>query len=204
MISRTFLTCAVALALQLTANAAIEFSTTEQERSLEGIKFKLLYFKDNGKTIWYQPPRGWSVSGGAGGIRMTPPGLAQAQGEIEQSPLPGPQPLDADTMKALQQKALASVPAAAAKPIFVSEEKSPIKVNGNETYAVTVSYQAFGQEFLMSVLYLNLPDTQVRFRATARKQDFEKVHGAVRSSIVSWQWVNRPAATDPKPLTASK
>lgn len=199
MISRIFLTCVLA-AVHLTASAAIEFSAHEQERALEGVKFKLLFFKHNGKTIWYQPPRGWSVAGDSGGVKMTPPGLAQAQGEIAQSPLPAPQPFDAEMLKALQQKALASLPAGSEKVAVISEEKSPIRVNGNDTYALTLSYQAFGQEFMTSVLYLNLPDTQVCFRATARKQDFEKVHGAVRGSLISWQWVDRPAS----PMTASK
>lgn len=199
MISKTLFTCLLA-AVHLTASAALEFSTAEQERSLQGVKYKLLFFKDNGKTISYQPPRGWSVAGDGGVLKMTPPNLAQAKGEITQSPLPAPQPFDAEVMKALQQKALASVPPASEKVVVVSEEKSPIKVNGNETYAVTISYQAYGQEYLMSVLYLNLPDTQVSFRATARKQDFAKVHGTVRLSVLSWQWTDRPASR----VTASK
>lgn len=198
MIMRILLTLVLA-AFHFTASAAIEFSVAEQERSLEGVKFKLLFFKDNGKTIWYQPPRGWSVSGGAGGLKMTPPGLPMAQGEIAQSPLPAAQSFDAEVMKALQQKTLASIPAGGEKAAVVSEEKSPITVNGHQTYAVTVSYHAFGQDFLMSVLYLNLPDTQLSFRAVARTADFEKVHGAVRGSLVSWQW--RP---DAPALTASK
>lgn len=203
MIPRILLTSALA-ALHLTANAAIEFSTSEKEHVLEGIKFRVLSFKDNGKTIWYEPPRGWSVSGGGGGLKLTPPGLAQAQGEIEQSPLPAPQPFDAEAMKALQQKTLASVPAGGEKAALVSEETSPLKVNGHETYGVTVSYQAFGQDFVMNVLYVNLPESQLRFRTTARKQDFEKVHGAMRHSILSWYWSNRPNPGDAAPLTASK
>jgi hypothetical protein len=198
MITRIFLTCALA-ALHLTASAAIEFSAAEQERSLEGIKFKLLFFKDNGKTIWYQPPRGWAVSGGGAGLKMTPPSLPLAQGEIAQSPLPAPQSFDAEVMKALQQTTLARVPAGGEKATVVSEEKNPVTVNGHQTYAVTVSYHAYGQDFLMSVLYLNLPDTQLSFRAVARNADFEKVHGALRGSLVSWQW--RP---DAPALTASK
>ena len=134
---------------------------------------------------------------------MTPPNLAQAKGEITQSPLPAAQAFDEEGIKALQQKALASVPPASEKVAVVSEEKSPIQVNGNATYAVTISYQAHGQEYLMSVLYLNLPDTQVSFRATARKQDFAKVHGTVRLSLLSWQWLKGPAAPQ-NPMTASK
>ena len=61
-------------------------------------------------------------------------------------------------------------------------------LNQNHTYEVIVSYQAFGQEFMMAVIYMNLPDTQVRFRSVARKDDFEKVHTAFRRSLFSWQW----------------
>ncbi len=198
MMKRILLTSVLA-AVHLTASASIEFSPAEQERSLEGVKFKVLFFKDNGRTIWYQPPRGWSVSGGSAGLKMTPPTLSQAQAEITQSPLPAPQTIDAEVMKALQQKALASLPAGSEKAAVVSDEKNPITINGHQTYAVTVSYHAFNQDFLMSVLYLNLPDTQLSFRAVARKADFEKVHSAMRGSLVSWQW--RP---DAPALTASK
>jgi hypothetical protein len=203
MIARTFLTCVLA-ALHLTASAAIQFSVIAEERSLEGIKFKVLYFKDGARKILYQAPRGWSVAGDSSGLKMTPPDLAQAQGDVSQSPLPAPQAFDAEVMKALQQKAVASAPAGSLKVAVVSEEKSPVKVNGNDTYAVTISYEAFGQEFLMSLLYLNLPETQVCFRATARKPDFEKVHGAMRNSIITWQWVDPPAPPKASSLTVAK
>jgi hypothetical protein len=187
MIARILFTCLLAAACA-TVQAAIEFSSKEEEGSLEGVKFRLLYFKESGKTIGYQPPRGWTVSGGGAGLKMTPPNLSQAQGEISQSPLPAPQLFNEETTKALQEKALASVPQSSEKVALVSEEKSPLKISGKETYGVTIAYSAFGQEFMMNVLFLNLPDTQVCFRTTALKRDFEKVHGAMRGSLLSWQW----------------
>jgi len=188
MIRKTFLIGLLAIGLQLTSGAAFELSTSEHETSLEGIKLKQLVFKDKGRTVWYQPPRNWTISGGAAKIRMTPRELTFAQGEVEQSPLPAPQKFDEELMKTLQEATLASVPPTSQKVTLVSAETNPLMVNGHQTYAVTVSYQAHGQDFVASVLYLNLPDTQIRFRTTARKQDFEKVHAAVRRSIFSWQW----------------
>ena len=184
-------TCALLL-LHVSANAGIDFTATEVERTLSGIKFKQLVFQQDGKKIGYQPPRGWSFTGGGSRIKFIPPEIAQAQGEIDQVQLSAPQSLDEETMKTLQRKTLESVPADSRQVTLVSEEKNPLLINKNETYEVTVSYQAFGQEFQMSVLYMNLPDTQVRFRTTARKADFEKVHKAFRGSIFSWQWL--PAA----------
>jgi hypothetical protein len=194
MITRMLITGLLAAACA-TAQAAIEFSSKEEEGSLEGVKFRLLFFKENGKTIGYQPPRGWTVSGGGAGLKMMPPNLSQAQGEISQSPLPAPQVFDEKTTKALQEKALASVPQSSEKVTLVSDEKSPLKISGNETYGVTIAYSAFGQEFMMNVLFLNLPDTRVCFRTTALKRDFEKVHGAMRGSLLSWQGRQGPGSS---------
>ena len=187
MIRTAVLVCALALLHHL-ATAAIVFSTQEQEQLLEGVKLKQLLFKDGKKTICYQPPRGWTVFGGSAGIRLVPRDLAQAHAQIDQSPLSEPQNFDPEVISALQRTTLASVPPESQKVALVSEEINPLLVNGHQTYAATVSYEAYGQEFITSVLYLNLPDSQVRFRTTACKRDFAKVHGAFRSSIFSWQW----------------
>lgn len=181
----------VGLSLLVVANvsrAAIDFTPVPTEFMFSGVKFQQLLFKDNGRTVSYTQPRGWSYSGGAAKIRFTPPDVPQAQAEIEQSPLQAPQKFDDETKKALQQKTLAALPPDSANVTVVSEEMNPLLVNGNDTYAITVAYQAYGQEFVTSVLHLNTTDTQLRFRTTARKADFEKVHAAFRGSVFSWQW----------------
>ena len=187
MIRTAVLICAFAV-LHHFAKAAIVFSTQEQEQLLEGVKFKQLLFREGNKTICYQPPRGWAVFGGGAALRLVPRDVAQAQAEIDQSPLAEPQNFEPEVISALQRKTLASLPPASQKVTLVSEETNPLLVNGHQTYAVTVSYEAYGQEFMTSALYLNLPDNQIRFRTTARKREFAKVHAAFRGSIFSWQW----------------
>ncbi|MEY2556750.1 MAG: hypothetical protein QOE34_175 [Verrucomicrobiota bacterium] len=172
----------------IAAQAAVDFTPGTGQTVLDGLKFPFLIFHENGKQISYEQPAGWKYSGDSSHIRFTPPNLAQAQADIDQSSLPAPQDFNDETMKALQQKTLSSIPPGSAKAAIVTEEKNPILVNGHETYEVTVGYEAFGREFQTSVLYLNLPDTQLRFRATALKADFEKVHRAFRGSVFSWQW----------------
>ena len=184
----TLLALLLAAAAIVPARAGIDFTPTVTERLQAGIKFQQLNFKENGRPITYEQPRGWSYSGAGPRIRFVPPDAPQAQADIDQSPLPAPQTFDEPTKKALQAKTLAAVPAESSHVVFVSEAANPVILNKLPTYEVTVSYQAFGQEFAMSVLYLNLPDTQLRFRTVARKADFEKVHAAFRASIYSWQW----------------
>jgi hypothetical protein len=118
---------------------------------------------------------------------FTPPNITQAEGVIDQSRLEKPENFDEATMKSLQDQVLASV-ANAQSVTLVSAEKNPLLINRHETFEVTIAYQIGGVEFERSVLFLNLPDTQLRFRVTANKRDFEKVHQAFRGSIFSWQW----------------
>lgn len=172
----------------ISVQAGIDFTPTTSERELEGMKFKQLNFKDNGRRVTYEQPRGWNYSGGGASIKFTPPELPQAQAEIDQTPLQAPQNLDEETMKALKAQVLASVPKESQNVVLVAEEKNPFRINQKETYSVTVSYAAFGQEFQRSVLFLNLEDAQLRFRVTARKSDFEKVQKAFRGSLFSMQW----------------
>jgi hypothetical protein len=170
------------------APGSIDFSPVTGERILDGIKFQQLIFKEKDHRIIYEQPRGWSYSGNGASIVFTPPGTTQAQATIEQSPLRQAQGFDEETMKSLQEQVLTSVSADNQNAKLISVEKNPIMVNRNETFEVIVSYESAGTEYQRSVLFLNLPDTQLRFRVTSRKQDFEKLHKAFRGSICSWQW----------------
>lgn len=170
------------------ASAALDLTPVEGVRTLDGIKFQQLSFKNNGKTVTYEHPRGWSYRADAGRIVFTPPDIIQAEAVIEQSANDAAQAFDEETMKRLQDYVLQSAPAGSQNVQLVSAEKNPVMVNQRETFEVVVSYQLGGTPFRKSVLFLNLPDTQVRFRVTSKEADFEKVHRAFRGSIFSWQW----------------
>ena len=174
--------------LLASAMAGIDFTPTSGERVLEGVVFKQIIFHQEGHEIAYEPPRGWTHIGDAAQLKWNPPNVSQAQATMEQSPLAGPQVLDEPTLKQLQQTTLASVPAGAQKVALVSEEKSPLRINQQESYEAIVGYNFFGQDYQLSVLYANLPDTQVRFRTVARKADFEKVHREFRASLFTLSW----------------
>ena len=170
------------------AAAAIDFTPTSGERVLEGVVFKQVLFHQAGHEIAYEPPRGWTYTGDATQLKLTPPNMSQAQATMEQAPLPAPQLLDEATLRQLQQAALASAPGGAQKIALVSEEKNPLRVNQQETYEVIIGYNFFGQDYQLSVLYANLPDMQLRFRSVARKADFEKVHREFRASLFTLSW----------------
>jgi hypothetical protein len=170
------------------ANGSIDFTPATGERTLDGIKFKQLIFKENGHKITYEQPRDWAYFASGATIKFVPPEIPQAYAEIEQVHLQAPQNFDDATVKALQDQTLQSVSTDSTGVALVSAEKNPVVMNQHETYEVIVTYQLHGQDCELSVLYLNLPDTQLKFRCVARKADFEKVHKAFRGSLFSWQW----------------
>lgn len=176
------------LALLSTARAGVDFTPTGGERILEGIVFKQILFHQNGRTISYEQPRGWTATGDSGSLKLTPPNVSQAQATMEHTPLSAPQILDDATTAKLAAQVLASVPAESKEVTLVAEEKNPLRINQQETYAVTVSYNFYGQDYGLSVLFANLSDTQLRFRVVARKADFEAVNRAFRASLFTLVW----------------
>jgi hypothetical protein len=170
-------------------SGAVDLTPTETSREQDGIVFSGLVFHQDGRKITYEPPTGWQYAGAGNQIKFTPPNLAQAQATIEFSPLPAPQNFDDATVKTLQDQAVRSVPNGSLNVAIAAEEKNGWAPNDHQSYEVTVSYEAYGHAFVASTLFLNLPDTQLRFRVVANKADFEKVHKLFRGSLYSWQWL---------------
>ncbi|HEX3818073.1 MAG TPA: hypothetical protein VHW03_07285 [Chthoniobacterales bacterium] len=175
-------------AFVMQAQAGIDFSATNGDRELEGMHFPQLIFHQNGHEITYEKPRDWTFSSDPSGMRLAPPNVSQAQVTVGQIPLTTPQAFDDTTTKQLQQFILSSAPPNAQNVALIAEEKNPLQIHGQPTYAVTIGYNYFGQDFESCVLFANLGDTQVRFRTTARKADFDKVHRAFRGSLFSLSW----------------
>ena len=67
-------------------------------------------------------------------------------------------------------------------------KQRPSSCSLQETYGVTIGYNFLGQEYAANVLFVNLGETQVRFRTVARKDDFEKVWRAFRGSLFTLAW----------------
>jgi hypothetical protein len=70
-------------------------------------------------------------------------------------------------------------------------------INARETFEVTVAYELYSERYHQSVLFMNLPDTQLSFRFVARKSDFEKLHRAFRESLGSLQWLKPEHSEEP-------
>src|SRR4051812_5413717 len=186
------------IAFAASARGEIDLTPSSSEYTAEGINFRQLSFKDGKRRIVYELPRQWSYRGSGTSLQLIPPNSARADASIQVADIPKPQAFDEKLFTALREQSLRAAPPGAQNVILLNEEFNPVRLERGDIYCVTISYQALGETFLRSTLYVNLSDAQLTFRLTARKADFEPLERAFRSSILSWHWVEPPA-----PKTAS-
>jgi len=178
------------IVLAQTIHGAIDLIPVPSERNVEGVVFKQLVFRETERQIerqiTYQQPTGWTYSGGKNALRLAPPEMPQVRAEIEQSPLPIPQVLDAATINLLRDQEMRRIPGSE-EVTLVLEEQSPLRFKGRDTYGLTLSYLLHGQRYTSNVLFANLEDTQLRFRVVAPTDQFEKVFKSFRGSLFTLQ-----------------
>ena len=127
---------------------------------------------------------------------MTPRNVDRADAVIEAIEVKAPQKFDEKAVDALREQFLRGLPPGGQAVTMVSEEQNPVSLENSVSYAFTASYSAIGESFIRSVVFVNLPETQLTFRLTARKGDFQAVQNQFRPSIFSWHWVEPyPAAS---------
>jgi len=194
---RTLLSAALSCgALLPCAAGPIDFTPATGKRVLENVEFPQLIFHQDGHPITYERPRNWTFTAGAAQLKLTPD-IAQAQASIEQVALSGPQPFDESAAAALRMVVLGSIPGGAKNAKIVAEEQNPVLINQQASYAITANYSFFDQDYVVSMLFANLGDTQLRARLVARKADFDKLERAFRGSLFSLHWEEATAAASP-------
>ncbi len=193
MITIARLLTLAALSLCLTAHAAVELSPTLHEYVAEGIRNRELIFSDKTKDeqqrkVSYTPPAQWSWRGSPALLLLTPPNVAQAEARIEQAALPAPRAFDEPYARELVEGVIGSVPTGSQNVVVVEQQENPVLIGGQSTFGVLLSYDFYGQSFRKSVVFLNLPDSQLVFRFTARKENFAALEKEFRGSLFTWQW----------------
>jgi hypothetical protein len=169
------------------AHAELLLTPKTAEYELDGVKFQQLAFSDGGKVVTYQSPRGWDYSGSATKLTLRPPNKTQAEATITRIPLAKPGSFDEESLKKLVDEAIAQVPKNSENISVVSQEKNPLMIQRKETFLVTLSYTAYGQQYGRSILFLNRGNEQIRSQLTCREADFQELHRAFLGSQYTWQ-----------------
>ena len=175
----------------VTGRGGIDLTPSVNEYVAQGIKVQQLTFKEDKGQIEYEPPSGWKFDGGPNQLHLVPPQKNFAEAVVAVAQLNKPQSLDENTIKLLEQQFVANLPAGSQFVKIEQEVPNSVLLDGNASFEVTVSYQSTGEKFLRSALFVNLRDTQLVFRLTARKDDFQALHREFKASIFSWHWIDQ-------------
>jgi hypothetical protein len=192
----------VLLTSSVCAKAGIDLTATPSEYVAEGLTFRQLSLKDGDRRIIFEPPPQWTFRGTSTTMQFTPPNTSRADAFIQVADAKAPERLDDNVISALREKFMATLPVGCQHAQIVNEEFNPVQFEGASSYAITGKYQAIGETFLRSTVFVNLPASQLTFRLTARQPDFEKLNKPFRGSILSWHWVG-PSPRAQSPVTVS-
>lgn len=181
--------------------AAIDFTPAVKEFTTEGMTYHRVTLKNGDGAITFILPYNWTVRGGGGRLQLTPPRSNFVEATVDGTPLDRPAPFDEASVKALEEQVVTGTPPGSQKVTVISRQENPVLMNQSLSYELVISYQALGQTFYRSVLFVRTPDTQLVYRFSAPKADFARLNQQFRQSITSWEWVDakpnpptRPAA----------
>jgi hypothetical protein len=171
------------------AHAEINLSPTRSVRELEGCKFPQLEFHDGEKKITYEMPKGWeALPRDRYTLALTPPNTAMVSAKIKFIPTQGHLVLDEAQLKYFADTAHQLLPEDSrmmAEPIITP---NPLLLNDHRTCEMEIQFVLHAQRLRMSVLFVDLDDSQLRFSLISRAGDYEELHKAFRDSWYSWQW----------------
>jgi hypothetical protein len=168
-------------------HAELQLRPTVAAYKADGATLRHLEFSDGGKTVTYQSPLGWDVSGNSTQLTLRPPNKPQAEATITRVPLSKPGSFDAESLNKLVSDAVAQVLKGSENISVVSQEMNLVMIEHKETFLITLSYTFYGQRYGRSILFLNRGNEQIRFQLTCHEADFQELHGAFLRSQYTWQ-----------------
>jgi hypothetical protein len=169
--------------------AEISLTPTYSVRELEGCKFPQLEFRDGNKKITYEPPAGWqAVARDSQTLGLSPAGKDMVSAKIKFLPTQGRLVLDEAQLQHFKDTANQLVPPESRIMAEPTVTASPLLLSGYPTCEIDLYFVLHSQRFRMSVLFVDLGESQLRFSLISRPGDFEELHKAFRASWYSWQW----------------
>ncbi len=173
----------------VSARAGVDFTPAVSEYSADGIKLQYLTFHDDKRRIEFEPPHGWTFEGSPAELHLRPPKKNFADALVTVTPLEKPQPLDENGAKRIQEQFVATLPPGTQFVKIEQRAENSVLLDGNPSFEIVASYQLMGTKFMRSAIFVNLPGSQLMFRITAPRDDFQALYRDFRTSIFSWHWL---------------
>ena len=172
------------------ARAEINLTPEPSVRELDGCKFPQLEFRDGAKKITYELPRGWTyLARDKTTLALVPPNKDLVSAKIKFIPTPGTLTLDEPQLKRLKETAPQLLPPEGKILTEPTITPNPLLFNAHPTCEIDILFALNGQRLRMSILFVDLGDSQLRFNLISRPGDFEDLHKAFQESWYSWQWL---------------
>jgi hypothetical protein len=184
----------------ISARAEINLTPGYSMRELEGCKFPQLEFHDGNRTITYEAPAGWqAVSRDWQTLALSPPAKDMVSAKIKFIPAPGQLVLDERQLQYFKETAYQLLPPESRMMAEPTITPNPLSLGDHPTCEIEIYFALHSQRMRMSVLFVDLGDSQLRFSLISRPADFDELHKAFRDSWYSWQW-----SGPTQPLAASR
>lgn len=169
---------------------ALDLTPMHGFRELEGVRIPVVYFKDGARTVTYQPPTNWQISGGGESLQLFPPSRDGAAVRLRTETLPDGVPETAGKDSEAWMRGL--LPPNASDVERVGESAGAFTLGPQPSRAVRFSYALSGYRYLAEVAVVDLDDKErLTVLVTARQADFRAVHEEAVASLFRWQWDER-------------
>jgi hypothetical protein len=167
---------------------ALDFTAQETWRAMEGVRIPLLMFTDSTGRIRYQPPGGWTYSGGGPTFALYPPDAHGAFMKFLVLAHTAGMAAVADLASADLAKWCQNYLATDAEDVKLLDEfPSPFLLNGKPSREFVFDYKSSGQHLQTSVAVLDWSSSEhLAVIVTALAPNFKAVHKTGISSLFSW------------------
>lgn len=186
---KTFSALTACLCAANLVRAEINLTPSYTVRELEGCRFPQLEFRDEHRRVTYEMPRGWqAMAKDKHTLALVPPNKDIVSAKIKFLPAPGTLVLDEAQLMHFKETADQLLPPGSkitAEPVVTP---NPLLLNDRPTCEVELQFVLNSQRLRMSVLFVDLGESQLRFSLISRPGDFDELHAAFRESWYSWQW----------------
>jgi hypothetical protein len=166
---------------------ALDLTPRRGFRNLEGFKIPVLYFTDKTRSIKYQPPAHWQVSGGGAQLVLTPPDAEDAEMKWRLLARP-PTEQAAPTPEQLAKLAQTFLPTQVDELKLLEKHQNPFTLGDSGSLEFVFTYLIGGRRFDESISICDLSQTErLIVQISARHDDFSNVRTAAIGSLFSWQ-----------------
>jgi hypothetical protein len=165
---------------------AVDFTPITKTRRFEGIEKTYVAFRDGAREITYSPPKDWRLNGSGSKLTLAPNSIRNVDAQIEIKSVAAVVPIDATNVKKYVEVAQKTVPRDALNVQILGSTINPLKINGHDTLAIDLQYEAFGATYRSHLLYLNRDREQWVFQVSAPEKPFELAFEQFRMSLYSF------------------